>query len=94
MDEAKTIVGDVPWTHEASYYGKTGSLASTLNCWKRDATSGGIRGPIRLRIPLHLPSWPRPTTNPSISQCLELVALLEVRDGGGWSVANVAREVR
>ena len=94
MDELKTTEGEVPWTHEASYYGKTRSLASTLKCWSRDATSGGIRGPIRLRIPLHLPSWPNPTTNPSISQCLELVALLEARDGSGWPVATITGKVR
>ena len=83
MDDPKAIVGDVPWTHEAYYYGKTRSLASTLDHWHRDVRRDGIRGPIRLRTALQLPSWTKPTTSPSVSQCLELVEMLEARYGGG-----------
>lgn len=83
MDDPKAIASDSPWSIRASYYGQTGSLASMLRRWASDAQGAGIRGQIRLSVPLQLPSWSQSTVQPSVVQCLELVALLEAQDSGG-----------
>ena len=77
----RPIPSEVPWDTISNYSKHTARLSVLIRQWANDAATIGIRGGVNLRRDLRLPNWPRATSQLSIYQCLDLVALLDAFDG-------------